>query len=89
MVKNIHANSVGRVLVDTQNKRNFKPEWLSISDAVRVFGIGRSRLYEMMNDGDIKSVSIKKRGAVKGRRLISFDSLAEYFDQQANGKGGE
>ncbi len=57
-----------------------KPEWLSVIDATKVFGIGRSRLYELISAGRIKSRSLKARGSIRGRRLISFDSLSAYIE---------
>jgi hypothetical protein len=60
-----------------------KPEWLRLPLATSIFGIGRSKLYEMIADGKIKSVSLRERGQTKGTRLISYDSLAEYIENQA------
>jgi hypothetical protein len=57
-----------------------KPEWLKVNDATKIFGIGRSRLYELISEGRIKTASLRARGNVKGRRLISYDSLAEYIE---------
>lgn len=45
------------------------PLALSIANAVRVSGLGRSTLYNLMNDGRLKSVKIG------GRRLIPFAEL--------------
>ncbi len=65
-----------------------KPEWLRIPDAIRIFGICRSSLYELIAANKIKSTSLRKRGAIKGIRLISYDSLAAYIENAAN-QGGE
>ena len=62
---------------------NIKPEWLRVSDAVRTFGISRSSLYELISAGEIKSTALRKRGAMRGIRIISFDSLAEYCERAA------
>ena len=61
-----------------------KPEWLRIPKAIQTFGIGRTKLYELINSKAIKSASIRKRGQIKGTRLISFDSLNDYLNQLAN-----
>ena len=63
-----------------------KPEWLRIDDAVRLFGPCRSTLYELIGEGKIKSVSLRKRGAVKGIRLINYDSLAAFIESQGDAK---
>ena len=57
-----------------------KPEWLRVPEAVRVFGLSRSALYELISAREIKSVCLRKRGAVRGVRLISYDSLAEFIE---------
>jgi len=43
-------------------------------------GIGRSSLYELIREGKIKSVSIRKRNAIRGIRLISADSLNQFLE---------
>ncbi len=58
-----------------------KPEWIRIPDAVRISGICRSAIYELINSGAIRSFAHKKRGAVLGQRLISYDSLVDYLNR--------
>jgi hypothetical protein len=64
-----------------------EPEWLRIPDAVRVSGIGRSTLYNLIGAGAIKSVCLRKRGCQRGIRLISADSLRTYIQSFAT-EGG-
>ena len=52
-----------------------KPEWLRFPDATRLYGIGRSSLYELINDGRIKSVVLRRKGNIRGIRLLSVASL--------------
>jgi len=68
-------------------KQNLKPEWLRIPEAVRIFGVSRSTLYEWISAGAIKSTALKKRGALRGIRLLSFDSLAAYIERAASEEG--
>ena len=75
--------------MDIQNESstvidNQKPEWLRIPQAIALFGIGRTKLYELINSKVIKSASIRQRGQIKGTRLISFESLNDYLNQLAN-----
>ena len=63
------------------NANSPKPEWIRIPDAVRVSGICRSAIYELIGSGAIKSFSHRKRGNVLGQRLISYDSLLAYLSQ--------
>lgn len=66
-----------------------KPEWLRLpapGSRCRFTGLSRSTLNELTipgpaNDGtpSVKSVVLRKRGALRGIRLISYDSLMGYL----------
>jgi hypothetical protein len=68
-----------------------KPEWIRLPSPgarCRHTGLSRSTLNELVipgsaNDGKapVKSVVLRKRGAVRGIRLISFDSLMAHLDE--------
>ena len=70
-----------------------KPEWLRLpqpGSKCRFTGLSRSTLNEICIDGPVnghkapvKSVVLKKRGAMRGIRLISYDSLMAYLDSLA------
>ena len=70
-----------------QFHNNTKPEWLRVPEAVRLFGLCRSSLYELIAAGTIKSTALRKRGALRGIRLINYDSLAAFVEQAANDGG--
>jgi hypothetical protein len=51
-------------------------------------GIGRSRLYELIDDGKIRSVCLRERQKVRGIRLVNVKSLHDYIASfERNGKG--
>lgn len=70
-----------------------KPEWLRLpapGSRCRYTGLSRSTLNELTipgpaNDGNppVKSVVLRKRGALRGIRLINYDSLMAYLDTLA------
>ena len=62
-----------------------RPEWLRPKDIPKFFGIGRSKTYEVITDGKVKSISLRKRGQKHGTRLVSYDSLANYLESIASG----
>jgi excisionase family DNA binding protein len=62
-----------------------RPEWLRPKEIPKYFGIGRSKSYELIASGKVKSVSLRKRGQKNGTRLISYDSLAAYLESLAEG----
>ena len=67
-----------------------KPEWLRLpapGARCRFTGLSRSTLNELTipgpaNDSSppVKSVVLRKRGALRGIRLISYDSLMQYLN---------
>jgi len=64
-----------------------RPEWLRIPDATRMSGIGRSSLYELIREGKIKSVCLRKRNGIRGIRLISADSLCSLIESALSSRG--
>jgi Helix-turn-helix domain len=62
-----------------------RPEWLRPKDVTKFFGIGRTKIYELISDGKVKSVSLRKRGQKRGCRLVSYDSLSTYLESMASG----
>jgi hypothetical protein len=62
-----------------------KPEFLPLprpGTVCPVCGLGRSFLYQLINDGRIQSVSLRQRGKARGKRLIVADSVLEYLRSQ-------
>jgi len=51
-------------------------------------GLGRSYLYQLANEGKIKTLSLRKRGAARGVRLIRLDSVFEYLEKLAAEQDG-
>jgi hypothetical protein len=65
------------------DQKYFRPEWIRVEDAVRRFGLSRSRLYQLISERRIKSFCLRERNQIKGTRLLSFDSLCEFFEKEA------
>ncbi len=60
-------------------------EFCDSPGAFHRFGLKRSLLYELSARGLIKGVSLRKRGATKGKRLWSCDSIRAYLAKQMQG----
>lgn len=58
-----------------------QPYALTIDNAARFSGLSRSRIYELMGAGDLKSFK------VGNRRMIMLDDIKSFLDQAAHGKG--
>jgi len=92
----VNSETHAQVLVDNPPfkpaivlRDKFRPEWLRIDAAVKLFGISRSKLYELIADRKIKSFCLRERNKIKGIRLISFDSICEFLEKEANAQEQE
>jgi hypothetical protein len=62
-----------------------KPEFADHRTARALFGLSRSYLYKLADERKIRSVSIRKPGALKGRRLFDCESIRRFLaDSIAN-----
>jgi hypothetical protein len=58
------------------------PEFLAARGVQERFNIRRSLLYELHYGGHVKSVSLRRRGQSRGKRLFSVDSIRDFLRQQ-------
>jgi hypothetical protein len=56
------------------------PRWLRIPAAVRYSGLSRSRLYELISEGKIRSICLKSnKRAGRGVRLLDRESIDSFM----------
>ena len=55
------------------------PEFLDCRGLEQRFGIRRSLAYELMKRNSIRGVSLRKRGALRGKRLFDVASVRRYL----------
>ena len=56
------------------------PRWLRIPAAVKYSGLSRSRLYELISEGKIRSICLKSnKGAERGVRLLDRESIDSFM----------
>jgi hypothetical protein len=63
----------------------YDAEFCDSPGAFYLFQLKRSMLYELSARGLIKGVSLRKRGATKGKRLWNCDSIRTYLASQMDG----
>ena len=57
------------------------PEWARFPrPGERVMGFGRSTLYQLASEGSIRTVALKRPGAVHGMRFVYLPSLAALLE---------
>jgi hypothetical protein len=60
-------------------------EFVTSAQARIIFGFVKSHLYALKEDGKIQSVCLRKRGAARGKRLWSCDSIRAFLHSQMEG----
>ncbi len=63
-----------------ENKVETPPEFIRVAEAVRRFGLSKAKIYQLISGGEIITRCLRKRGQVKGTRLIDYDSLRGFID---------
>jgi hypothetical protein len=58
------------------------PEFVDLVGLRERFGIRRSLAYLLIEDGAIKSVSLRRKGALKGKRLVSVASVRKFLNSR-------
>jgi hypothetical protein len=66
-------------LVAERPLQQIEPEFVDFVGLRQLFGIKRSLAYQLMADGKIKSVSLRRRGALRGKRLFCVRSCREFL----------
>jgi len=64
------------------------PEFGRFQDVQRLFGIKRASLYLMVNQGLIKSISLRREGQLKGVRLFHLQSISDYLNRLLEEQNG-
>jgi len=59
------------------------PRWLRMPSAVKYSGLSRSRLYELLAQGCIKSICLKSHNrALRGVRLVDRESIDQFMESR-------
>src|ERR1700733_2573010 len=65
------------------------PRWLRIPAAVKYSGLSRSRLYELLSEGKIRSICVKShKGAERGVRLLDREAIDTFMLAFQTERGG-
>ena len=54
--------------------------WMRIPEAVRRYGISRTKFFLLAKDGKIRSVSLREPGTARGTRLFCAKSIEAYIE---------
>ena len=65
------------------------PEFVDCKGLEAGWGIKRSLAYQLLADGKIRGVSLRRRGQSRGKRLFSVDSIRQFLRSQMERCGNE
>jgi Helix-turn-helix domain len=58
------------------------PEFGTVEDTCRIFGLGRTKLYSYIQRGIVRSVCLREPGKATGKRLIHLQSVRAFLLSQ-------
>jgi len=58
------------------------PEFVDCRGLEAGWGIKRSLAYQLLADGKIQGVSLRRRNQIRGKRLFSVDSVRQFLRKQ-------
>jgi hypothetical protein len=68
----------------SRRTRNVCPRRLRVPGAVKYSGLSRSKLYELLSNGRIRSICVRSQeGAQRGVRLIDRESIDSFMESHA------
>lgn len=70
-------------------ENQLRPEWGDCKTITRIFGIHKSTIYRLVSEGKIRGVSLRERGKLRGKKLISLDSVAAFIESMATDGEGD
>lgn len=63
------------------------PEFGRASDVLRIFGLRKGTLYNLLEDGKVKGVLLRVRGQKSGVRLFHLQSIRDFINSQMERTG--
>jgi hypothetical protein len=72
----------GKTIAPLRGASHLNPEFVDCKGLEAGWGIKRSLAYQLLHDGKIRGVSLRRRGAVRGKRLFSVDSIRAFLRKQ-------
>ena len=66
----------------TRPIQHIDPEFVDYKGLEAGWGIKRSLAYQLLYEGKIKGVSLRRRGQSRGKRLFSVDSVRAFLREQ-------
>jgi hypothetical protein len=62
--------------------QHIDPEFVDCKGLEAGWGIKRSLAYQLLTEGKIQGLSLRRRGTVRGKRLFCVDSIRQFLREQ-------
>jgi hypothetical protein len=69
----------------TRPPQHIDPEFVDCKGLEAGWGIKRSLAYQLLSDGKIRGVSLRRKGRLRGKRLFDVASVRSYLKSQMEG----
>ena len=79
---NFSGKGTDTTIAPLNGASHFNPEFVDCKGLEAGWGIKRSLAYQLLNDGKIKGVSLRRRNQVRGKRLFSVDSIRQFLRER-------
>ena len=79
-------DTVAEIHEELRSVRVIEPHWLKIPASVVYSSLSRSKIYEAIATGEVRSVCLRDKNKTRGVRLISRPSLDAYLSKFENTK---
>jgi excisionase family DNA binding protein len=76
-------------MINSTESTTTQPVWLRLPEAVRLTGLSRSKVYELLAAGRIRSASLRDPGQRHATRLIDRADLLAFIERHASGGSGQ
>ncbi|MDA7493276.1 helix-turn-helix domain-containing protein [Akkermansiaceae bacterium] len=70
-------SACGNNASDKSDTSTGSPQWLRVEQVQALYGLSRSKVFELIREGQVTAASLSSPGKSRGVRLISRESLDE------------
>jgi hypothetical protein len=77
-----HPQTIAPISDASARVSQIEPEFVDCRGLESLFGIRRSLAYQLLADGVIRGVSLRRLGQVRGKRLFAVDSVRAFLNGQ-------
>jgi len=79
---NFSGKITDKKIAPSRGASYLNPEFVDCKGLESDWGIKRSLAYQLLADGKIRGVSLRRRGRSRGKKLFSVDSIRAFLREQ-------